>query len=103
MDLVLLFRGDPAAPQIGAINHVIVQQRRGVDELDDGSKKVGLAVNGASGTGGQQGHGGPQTLAARVNDMTANVIDQRDFGSESVADDIIDMQQIIRDRVQQGF
>ena len=64
-----LVGGLAAAAQRGAVDHVIVQQGGGVDELDDRRRLDVLLALVAAGAGGEQHQQGPQPLAAGVNDV----------------------------------
>ena len=76
-----LIGGIATAAHRGAIDHIVMQQRGGVDELDEGrSFNVSVAV-GVTGTAGQNHQQGPQALAAARDDVLGNAIDQGDRAS----------------------
>jgi hypothetical protein len=53
-----------SAAQGGLVDHVVVQQRGGVDELDHRSERVAMRVLATQCTADQQQQGRPQALAA---------------------------------------
>jgi hypothetical protein len=78
--------------------HVVVQQRGGVDELDD---RGGLDVQPAgvfAGPRGQQHRERPQALATRADDVLCDLVDQHDVAGEAVDDHLVEAAQFLRHR-----
>ena len=90
-----LVGGVPAAALGRVVDHVVVQQGGGVDELDEGrglqvlAAAVGLPARGRMGR--QQHDQGPQALAAARNDVFGDLVDQRNGTFQAGADDRIDI------------
>ena len=61
-----------------------------MDELDDGGGVDVLLILVAAGAGGQQHQQRPQTLAAGVNDVGGDLVDQRHRAVQPTLDDPID-------------
>jgi len=55
-----------------------VQQRGGMDELDDGGKLIALAALEAQGLREQKNKSRPDALAAGADDVVGDLVDQRD-------------------------
>ena len=64
--------------QLGAINDVVVEQRRGVDELDDGRCVEMPVARVAAGPRRQQDEQRAQPLAATTDDVVADLVDEHD-------------------------
>ena len=87
-----------AAAQARAIDDVVVQQRRRVDELDDrGGGDVVLAAPGAAGARREQHGQRPQPLAAVVDDVVGDLIDQSDVAAQPAHDHPVDVGPILAD------
>ena len=95
-------RRGSSAPQIRLVDHVVVQQGGGVDELDDGGEQHMGGAFVAERPRDQQHHGRTQALAARANDVVGDRVDQSDIGVQSLADDGVDGLHVGRDRGQHG-
>jgi hypothetical protein len=74
------------APQARLVDHVVVQQGGGVDELDHRGELVARAALGPEGIGGQEDERGAQALAAARDDVVGDRPDQDDLGIEAAAD-----------------
>src|SRR5690606_9145668 len=70
--------GLAAATQFGFVDHVVVQQCGGVDELDHGGQLVMVAAPIAASARRQQQYHRSQTLAARADDVFGNLGDEYD-------------------------
>ena len=82
------------AAQRGAVDHVIVQKRRRMDELDEGGGlDVGIALV-LAGSGRKQHQKRTQPLAAPGDDVLGDLIDQRHLALQARADDRIDRAQV---------
>ena len=91
--------GIAPAAQRGAVDDVIVQQRRGVDELDE---RRGLDVRlplRLAGAGGEHDQHRAQALAAAGDDVLGDLVDERHGTLQARADDRIDRAQV---RLHQG-
>ncbi len=85
-----LVGGVAPAAQRGAVDHIVVQQGGGVDELDDGGG-VDMPVAGmAAGAGGQKHQQGAQPLAACINNVGRDLVDQRYLAVQTLLDDPVD-------------
>ena len=90
--------GLAAAPQIGFVDDVVVQQRRRVDELDDRRQLVPCPVVSPSAPAHEQQQRGPQPLAAGADDVLGDLVDQHHFGCQALPDDAIDLLHVLGDR-----
>ena len=79
-----------AAAQRGAVDDVVVQQRGGVNELDDGRRLDVLFAAVSAGARGQQHQKGAQALAAGINDVGGYLIDEGDLAVQTMFDDPVD-------------
>ena len=68
----------PSAPQIRAVDDVVVDQRRGVDEFDDRGIEHGPVALVAGQTRRHQQNGRTHPFAAAVLDIAAHLRDERD-------------------------
>ena len=64
-----LVRRFAAAPQRGAVDHIVVQQGGGVNELDDGGGVDVLLALMSAGARREQHQKGAQALPAGINDV----------------------------------
>ena len=85
-----LVGGIAAAPQRRLVDHVVVQQRRGVDELDHGRQAVAARVGATQCAAGQQQQGRAHTLAAGADDVLRDLADQRHVAVQAVLDHAVD-------------
>ena len=74
-----------AAAQRRLVDHVVVQQRGGVDELDDGGQLVALGPVEAQRLGEQQHQRRPHALAAGADDVVRDLVDQRHLRGQARA------------------
>ena len=65
--------GRAAAPQVGFVDNVIVQQRRRVDEFDHGGKLQRARAAVAECAGDKQQHSRPKPLAAGADDVLGDL------------------------------
>ncbi|MNT13711.1 hypothetical protein D3C72_1486910 [compost metagenome] len=94
--------GIAPAPQLGLVDHVVVQQGGGVDELHHGGQlMVAVAVVAHRARCQQQDHRA-QALAAGTDDVFTDLFDQGDFGRQPLADDSINRAHVCSDRGKQG-
>ena len=75
-----------AAPQHGGVHHIIVQQGRGMDEFDDGGQLDVIPFGIGEAVGAEQHQGRPQPFAAAVDDVVAQLVDERDAGAQFFVD-----------------
>ena len=92
--------GAAAAAQVGLVDHVVVQQGRGVDELDHRRQLVGigadaLAIAAAQGPGREQQQHRPQALAAGADDVLGDLVDQHHVRGEPAPDQRIDRRHVL--------
>ena len=78
-------RGRLAPTQTGLVDYVVMQQRRGMDELDHRSKDVMLPPLVAASSSGEHHQGGPQPLPAAADDVLRDLPDERHLGIQAVA------------------
>jgi len=78
--------GFSAPAHVRGVHHIVVEQRGGVDELNDRCHGDRLSPLTAGGTGGQQHQQGPQALAATIDNIVAELIDQHDVRVELALD-----------------
>jgi hypothetical protein len=76
-----------AAAQLGLVDDVVVQQRRGVDELDGGRELEALGSGEAERPREQQHQHRPDALAAGADDVVRDLVDQGHIRSEPPLDD----------------
>ncbi len=79
-------RGLAAAAQVGFVDHVVVQQGGGVDELDHRRQLVGVCTMVAKRAGGEQQQHRPQPLAAGTDDVFGHLVDQHHVRRQPPAD-----------------
>ena len=92
-----------AAAQARAVDDVVVQQRRRMDELDDRrGRDVILAAPGAAGAGREQHGQRPQPFAAVVNDVVRDLVDERDVAAQAPHDHAVDVAPVVADERPQG-
>jgi hypothetical protein len=82
--------GAAAAPQLGRIDHVVVQQGRGVDEFDHRRQLPGVVPAMIERARGQQQQHRPQALAARADDVLGDLVDQGHVRGQAAADQRVD-------------
>src|SRR4029077_12670109 len=90
-----LVRGVTPAPHRGPVDDVIVQERRGVDELD---KRRGLDVRGAlrgAGARTQAHEERPQPLAAAGNDVFGDLVHEGHGAFQTRSDGRVDGAQVV--------
>ena len=100
---------EASAAQVGAVDDVVVDQRRGVNELDDRGVENGPLTLVAAEPCRHQQHGRSDALAAAVLDVATHLRDERDArldmtdefpfnGLEIFADRLEDLRQVGRER-----
>ncbi len=94
--------GLAAAAQLRLVDDVVVQQRGGVDELDHGGQFVVPVAVVTEGPRGQQQDHRAQALAARTDDVLADLLDQGHLRGEALADNRINGAHVGSDRGKQG-
>ncbi len=88
--------GGAAAALLRAVDHVVVQQRRGVHELDEHRRFDMFVVADAAGAPGEHAEQGAQALAAAADDVLGHLVDQRHGALEARADHGVDGHQVGR-------
>ena len=84
-----------AAAQRGLVDDVVVEQRRGMDHLDDGGDFVMLRAAVTASRRCEEHQGRPQPLAAAGDDVFGDLADQDDVGGEALAQNPIHGVQVI--------
>ena len=75
-----------AAALLRAIDHVVVQQRRGVNELDEGGRFDVFVGFDAAGATREHAEQGAQAFAAAADDVFGNLVDERHGALQAGAD-----------------
>ena len=93
--------GEPAAAQIRVVDDVVVDERRGVDELDDRGVAAsrGRRRSRASRDGHEQ-HGRPHALAAAGLDVSADLGNQLDLRLDVSRELAVDLFEVRADRLE---
>jgi hypothetical protein len=73
------------APQFGFVHHIVVQQGRGMDELHHRRQFMVALARITEGLRGEQHQRRTQALAAAVDDVGPDLVDQRHFGMQTGA------------------
>jgi hypothetical protein len=93
--------GQPPAPHLAVIHHIIVQQRGGVHEFD-GSRELDMTV---AGIAAELGHGEreqwPQALAAGRNEIIGNFRYARDLRAGARQNRHVDPLHVLRQEPRQ--
>ena len=82
--------GVAATAQVGLVDHVVMQQRGGVDELHHGGQQLVMGAFIAQRARHHQHHGRTHALAAGADDVVADRADQDHLGIQPAADNRID-------------
>ena len=87
--------GGVAAAQAAVVDHVVMQERRGVDELDAGREPhvAGAGVPAQAGAGEHDQR--PEALSAGGDDVTGELGDQRHAAVHTREDDVVDLGEIL--------
>ena len=89
--------GAAPAPELRVVNHVVVEQGRGVDELDD-HRELDVPVPVVTQrTGGEQRQQWPHPLAAADDDVLGDPVHEDDVGREACSNGAIDGREIVAD------
>src|SRR5215831_13941952 len=90
----------PAAAGVGAVDHVIVDQRRAVQKLDHRRKMDGALPIGAGITVGKEQQGGSQALPSSAEKIAGDFADRLE-GSRTLAGKLLfNQDQVIADKVE---
>ena len=82
-------RRDLAAAHVALVHDIVMEQRRGVHELDAGGEfEMAVALVAAHAGGGEHEHR-PQALAARGDEMIGDLGNRRDVGAGALNDQLI--------------
>ncbi|MNJ52294.1 hypothetical protein D3C77_476230 [compost metagenome] len=84
-----------AATHAGHVDHVVVQQRGGVQEFDDRRKQTQLIALMPQRAAAEQHEQGAQTLAARRGDIVPDLFHQRNARGQLLANDAVDSGKIV--------
>ena len=91
--------GALAAPEARAVDDVVVEQGRGVDELDRGGELVVARAGIIEQPGAGQGQHRPHPLAAAGDQVAGELGDQGDVALHAIEDDGVDMVEVGRDQL----
>lgn len=86
-----------AATQVRLVNHIVMQQGGGVQELDNGGQWNMIFAFVATGVGGQKNQQGAQAFAAGLDDVLANLADQCDIRMQLFTNALVDQGEIVTD------
>ncbi len=89
--------GFVAAAQFRGVHHIVMQQGGGVNEFDDGGQVDVAPALITAGRSRQQHDHGPDTLAAAIDDVVAELVDQSDIGVQGAADQGVDLSHVLGD------
>jgi hypothetical protein len=90
--------GVPAAAALGAVDHIVMQQGRRMDELDEG-RSVDMARPAVTaGPGGEQHDQRPQALAAAGDDVLGDLVHEGNRALHAGADDGIHGDEVVADQ-----
>ena len=78
--------GAAAAAQVGFVDHIVVQQGGGMDELDDRGQLMVFCRHGTAGSSCEFDQHRTQALAAGGNDVVCDLVDQDHIGCQPLAD-----------------
>ena len=98
-----LVDGLPSAAQRRVVDDVVVDQGRGVDQLDHrgvGDLLLAVALEHA---GAEQQQGRAHALAAAVEDVLAGFLDERHVGGQAFAEQPVGRGQLVRDQGDELF
>ena len=87
--------GFTATAQVGLVDHVIVKQGRGVDELDHRGQLVRIRAAVVERAGRQQQQHRSQALAPRIDDVFRHLVDQHHVGCQTAPDQRIDGRHVL--------
>ena len=96
-------RGLPSAPEARFVDDVVVQERRGVDELDHRRELVPRASLAAESARREEHQRGPEPLAAAAHDVARDGADEEHVGGEALANHLVHALQIGVDRGADGI
>jgi hypothetical protein len=88
-----------AAAQHRLVDHVVMQQGRGMDEFDAGGQRDVTVALEAAELGRGEGEHRPQALAAGRDEVSGELRDERDRALHVVDDDLVDPPQVVEDQV----
>ncbi len=95
--------GALATPQVRPIDHIIVQQRGGVDELDRRRQAVVARAAIAEQARARERQHRAHALAAAGDQMAGQLRDQRDLGLHARQDHRVDEVEVTRDQLHHRF
>ncbi|MCY1292700.1 hypothetical protein D9M70_419360 [compost metagenome] len=88
--------GGTATAHAGHVDHVVVEQGGGVQELDGRGEQAQIVAFAAQGLAAEQHQQGAQALAAGGDDVVADLFHQGDAGSELLSDNAVDSGKVVR-------
>ena len=101
MSFTLRVDGQAAAPQLGVVDDVVVDERRGVDELHDRRVQLGVFALVAAEARRHQQDCGAHALAAALLDVLPDLGDERDLRLQVTAKLALDPDQIVANWLEQ--
>src|SRR5690606_11697363 len=90
--------GVSTAAQLRAVDDVVVKERGGVNELDDGGSLGVTQVLGAASARDHDDDEWTQALAACTNDVFGDLIDQDHVAGKTLPNDTINLLQVVADQ-----
>jgi hypothetical protein len=92
--------GEPTSAKFGAIDDVVVDERRRMDELDDGRIEDGLIPDEPAESSGQQQQRRPEPLAAAALDVTADFRNELHARLHVAHELSLDLLEVVADRLE---
>ena len=92
-------RGRTAPARVRAVNHIVVDQRGAVNELDDGPQPDGALPPIPRVTRGQEQQRGPQALAASRQQVTGDLRHRLDRRAVLESEFLLDFDQVLANQV----
>ena len=95
--------GRSTPPQGRFVHHVVVQERRRMDELDDGGQPMVRIAAITECAGRQDDQRGPQPLAASFDDVVRDLAHESHVGMQARPNDLVDRLHVGGDTGTDGF
>ncbi len=92
--------GRSPAPHFGVVDDIVMHQRGGVNQFDDGTEPIGDFTPVAACLCGQKQEGRPDPLAPAVVHVFADAVNQMDIGSRMAGQFLLHQHQVIFDELE---
>ncbi len=90
------------AADLGVVQHVVVDERGGVNHLDDGGQRAVVGDDRADGFGGEQEQGRAKPFAAQAEGVPGQLVDERVGVPQFLLESGVDLGQVAGDGTQQA-